>query len=564
MADIDLKMLLSLKDNASKSLDKFNNRLDKTQKKIKDSNSGFGKLAGGLSKVLGPLGKIGAIFGGIGVGLFAATKASLNYADAIGKAAAVSGVTAETLQELQYAFSIFGITEKQTEEGLRRFTRRLGEFVNSGAGPAKVAIEKLGLVIKDSEGKFIGTETVLDQVITKFAEMETQAERSAYAAQLFGDDAGPKIALALGQGSRAIDDLRIKARSLGLVISNELIAQSEQLNDEWNTSSKVIQTQLVSSLVRLAPAMLNVAKALDKLIPQIAFLIEKAFDVPIEKKSIESLKVIRGELEEEIGRITKLLEPKVGFGAGAANFVDSYGEFLFGGTTKNKAELKEAEDTLNKVKSIIAEREKIQADADAAASTRLAGGTAESFVSPVAAKSASDLAGELESLRKELDPIYERTQQYSKSVQTLDDAFGKGLISGELYDELMVQLHKSISDAESEFDGFADAMKEGARLTEELLNPTEILDKEIRRIEDFGVEIKCNLITATHVPLGHEVIVHSQGDGGRLFRAVIETKRLNEQRTGWRFNAVGRELPSGEKISLAPETLVEVARRVTE
>jgi hypothetical protein len=94
----------------------------------------------------------------LSVGLFArATKSALDFADSIDKAAKVAGVTTTFLQEMRFAGDQLGISTKLVDEGFRRFGRRLGEFVNSGGGPAAKAIESLGISVRDMEGNFRGT-----------------------------------------------------------------------------------------------------------------------------------------------------------------------------------------------------------------------------------------------------------------------------------------------------------------------------------------------------------------------------------------------------------------------
>ena len=70
------------------------------------------------------------------------------------------------------------------------------------------------------------------------------------------------------------------------------------------------------------------------------------------------------------------------------------------------------------------------------------------------------------------------------------------------------------------------------------------------------------ILTAGNAPIPYEVIVLSQGEGGRMFRAVLTSKKLDTQRVGYQCNAIGIDPTTGKRISLAPTTLVELARPV--
>lgn len=197
----------------------------------------------------------------------AATKAVVGLADEIGKSAKVVGVSASALQELRFAAAQTGIEARGLDDSLRRLGRRVGEFANSGAGPAQKALEALNVEIRDAAGNVRPTEQVFDDVVRALQGVQSQSERSAYAAQLFGDDFGPKLVPLLDQGVEGINRLRQQARDLGLVIDDSLIQRSEELADKMNILTTALK-------VRVSEVILDNADSIeyltDKLISFVA------------------------------------------------------------------------------------------------------------------------------------------------------------------------------------------------------------------------------------------------------------------------------------------------------
>lgn len=192
---------------------------------------------------------------GIATAFAIATKRAIGFADQIGKTAKVVGLSAEALQELRFAAQQTGVATLGLDDSIRRMQRRLGEFINSGAGPAQKAIEKLNISITDAAGQFVGTEQAFFRVVDAMQQLETVAERSAIAAQLFGDDFGPKLVTLTDKGVAGIQALRQEARDLGLVIDNEAVAASERAQDEFGKLAGLIQTRVVKAFADNAEAI---------------------------------------------------------------------------------------------------------------------------------------------------------------------------------------------------------------------------------------------------------------------------------------------------------------------
>ncbi|KKR11150.1 MAG: hypothetical protein UT39_C0011G0022 [Candidatus Woesebacteria bacterium GW2011_GWA1_39_21] len=73
-------------------------------------------------------------------------------------------------------------------------------------------------------------------------------------------------------------------------------------------------------------------------------------------------------------------------------------------------------------------------------------------------------------------------------------------------------------------------------------------------------EIHGKTVRAMEVETPREVIVKPKS--GKYFRAELTKHKLDPQREGYQFNALGRDPRTGRTISLAPRTWVELARPI--
>lgn len=225
---------------------------------------GDNQLSGAFSKAqkqLGDIGKKAALFGVAAVAAGAAIVRSQAAAiDSLAKTAAVVGVSIEALQGYRHAAELAGIENIGIDDSLRRLGRRAGEFANSGAGPAAKAFEMLGIEIRDTNGEVKGTEQLFEEIIVAMGGVETDLQRAALAAQLFGDDFGPKLIPLINQGIAGISGARNELEQLGVLISDSEAAGVERMNDAMTTAGEVGTGIAGIFTAALAPAITAIAE----------------------------------------------------------------------------------------------------------------------------------------------------------------------------------------------------------------------------------------------------------------------------------------------------------------
>jgi lambda family phage tail tape measure protein len=262
---------------------------------------GLGRQAELLRTGIRTLG--GALIGVTTVGgLAALVDRSISAADAIGKTADKIGVSVEALQELRFAAKASGVEQQTLDMALQRFTRRAAEAAQ-GTGEAKDALASMGIALRDQDGHLRRSEDLLTDVADAFAKIEDPAERVRLAFKLF-DSEGVALVNLLRDGSGALDEMRERARDLGIVLDEHLVRDAERARTELDTLSQVISANLTRAALEAAPVIADLSSWLADVAGKAGVAWERLFDAPEEK----SLRTLRYELDLTESTIAKLEE----------------------------------------------------------------------------------------------------------------------------------------------------------------------------------------------------------------------------------------------------------------
>lgn len=177
---------------------------------------------------------VGAAFLGAGMVITGALTKMIfdtgKYGDSLDKMSLRTGVAVEDLSELSYAVKISGSDVNALETSFRFLARRMDES-GEGIGIAKEAFDKLGVSVVDADGNMRDSVEVMGEVADGIVGLTAESERVAVAMDIFGARSGPQLLPLLKQGSAGIDELRKKARDLGLTMDTEAAAAAAKFED---------------------------------------------------------------------------------------------------------------------------------------------------------------------------------------------------------------------------------------------------------------------------------------------------------------------------------------------
>lgn len=175
---------------------------------------------------------------------------AMKFADELADQARAVGVSTDALQEYQYVLEATGGSGSDAAKALGDFREKFGAARAELSREAVSPFKALGLSADDLK-HFPTAEAALAEVVKRIGELSDAAEQAAIAEKLGLEPLLP----ALQMGADAIANLRQEAHELGVVMDAELVRRAAEAQDEFDTLSKVIDVQLKSAIVDLAPVI---------------------------------------------------------------------------------------------------------------------------------------------------------------------------------------------------------------------------------------------------------------------------------------------------------------------
>lgn len=219
-------------DKANDSLQK----VDKNAGKVAEGFSKAGKVAAGVGVA------IGTAIVGAGTAIVGMANDTASMADEIDKASIRMGISAEQYQELAYAAGQCGV-EMSTMEGAAK--------------------------------KLEGTGLNFDDAINSIMELETAEERSAAAADLFGEKLAYQLSPLIEQSGEDFNGLRQRAEDLGLVMSNEAVSAGVAYGDMSADVQKVFETLKTKIGSAVLPILTKLAEKIVEFMPTIQAIFDR-------------------------------------------------------------------------------------------------------------------------------------------------------------------------------------------------------------------------------------------------------------------------------------------------
>ncbi|SUZ33575.1 hypothetical protein ROE7235_03347 [Roseibaca ekhonensis] len=188
-------------------------------------------------------------------------RSGLQTVDAQAKLAASLDTTVASIQVLERAGDLAGVSMGQVEQATVQLTRRLSQAA-SGTGPAVEALRRLRLSAEDLQRMPLDARiAAIQQALGQYV---PEAERAAVASQLFGDRAALVFTrIDTATLRQATEDVR----DFGVVVSDQDAAQIERTNDAisrlgliWRGLSNQLAAAAAPALEAVANAMAAVAR----------------------------------------------------------------------------------------------------------------------------------------------------------------------------------------------------------------------------------------------------------------------------------------------------------------
>lgn len=164
--------------------------------------------------------------------LISMTKEAASNADDLLTLASVTGMTTDSVQELNYMADLTDVSMDRIKDSLKETTNKMQEAA-AGTGDAYDAYQRLGVEITNVDGSLRSAQDVFYDTIDALGEIKNQTERDALAMDLMSESAqelNPLIDLG-GEKMRAYAQ---EAHDMGYVLDNDALKSLQGVDDAYS------------------------------------------------------------------------------------------------------------------------------------------------------------------------------------------------------------------------------------------------------------------------------------------------------------------------------------------
>lgn len=170
----------------------------------------------------------------------------------------ISGMSVETLQEMQYAAEFVDVSVDRLNDGFKDLTSAM-KSANTGSEDAQKAFAQLGVNITDSNGKLRNAKDVFFETIDALGQLEAGTQRDALAMTIFSESARELNPL-IDAGSGKLRQLAQQAHDTGYVLSEDAVKSLGKVDDalkELNNTQEGLKNQLAAEFAPTTEKALN-------------------------------------------------------------------------------------------------------------------------------------------------------------------------------------------------------------------------------------------------------------------------------------------------------------------
>lgn len=337
-------------DQAKRKLSGFEKASDKSAKAVKDSFASMGK----------------ALAAGFTVNAFKNLIANSIQAGAeISRFAQLAGSSTSEFQKWGFAVASVGISHEKLADILKDVNDKIGDFMQTGAGPLADFFEniapKVGVTVKQFQG--LSGPQALGLYVKSLEKANVSQAEMTFFMEAIANDA-TLLAPLLKDGGKRMNELGSEAERLGLILSNETIAQFR----EFQNQLKVVGMLTTNIGQRIASEMIGPMSEMNGLLIDFgkdagaAETIGKAFGVVIKGVAIAAIAV--SSTLANLGRAIGGLAAAAA--AAASGEFSQAGSIIDAFSAENEAAAKQAEERIAKLWSGAYEKAGMEAAAAAA------------------------------------------------------------------------------------------------------------------------------------------------------------------------------------------------------
>lgn len=255
--DIEEDDALSVEDKESELTledSDYKGALEQAEADTESFSATVGDIFEGLKGILVTAGVTAVISGIIG-DLTEAVDLARSMGDSIDKSSRAMSLSTDAYQEWQHVLDINGASITDLNRGLMNMRKVMGG--GEASKEFTEGMDRLGLSAKVANGEIKSTEQLLDASLKALADYGGE-DRDYIAQALFGRG-GTKLNAMFDGTSKDIEDLKKQAHDLGLVMSEESVANAAAYNDSVTNMNASIQAFKIAMIEDILPSLTDMA-----------------------------------------------------------------------------------------------------------------------------------------------------------------------------------------------------------------------------------------------------------------------------------------------------------------
>ena len=186
---------------------------------------------------------------------------TLDSAGALIDASKALGISAQSLQTLEHAAALAGVSAEELNGSLIRMTNNLGSGFASGTGPAVDAMKRLGISMNTIMG--MRADQQFATIAAELNKITNPAERNAVAIDLLGKQ-GPRL-LEVANNTEAA---RKEMEKLGLALSDIDVAALDMAGDSVDALKGIFDAGLKKAVAEIAPYIVAIVNKIKEAIEE--------------------------------------------------------------------------------------------------------------------------------------------------------------------------------------------------------------------------------------------------------------------------------------------------------
>lgn len=178
---------------------------------------------------------------------------AMESADSIQQMSDQTGMSAESIQEWQYAGDTLGTSIDTITGSMSKMINNMSS-ASAGSGTAYDAFKKLGVSVTDSSGQLRDSNTVYSEVLGALGNIKNETERTATAQDIFGRSAADLNPL-ISAGTDGLNKLTQQAKDTGAVMSNDTVSSLDDFGDSIGQMQQSLSAMAGEILTDLTPTL---------------------------------------------------------------------------------------------------------------------------------------------------------------------------------------------------------------------------------------------------------------------------------------------------------------------